>query len=283
MTKGLSNRLSWTFDDIIKRTEEFANKAVEIWKFSKPIPTLDLESTSIKSNEKIYSFNEDTEIYCKGPSASATANVINNSLVRVHKGSTARKEIATSFEEHGYMKLRNQLITEGVLVESGDSLMFTSDYDFQSPSAAAAVVLGRSSNGQSDWKDINDASIGKLSAETNEEITARVDSDFVKRMVKGIPQWINNEYLEGEVIINGTYGSDRYLKIRGKTVLYYYYAKKWIFAELRDATSEEIKIMREGLSEPESIQSKENKAIRFHLINDNDLKLMKEIIRNRAK
>jgi hypothetical protein len=68
----------------------------------------------------------------------------------VLKGSRARAEwIGT---ERGYQGLFKQLVDEGVLVsEGGEHLTFTDDYAFNSPSAAAAVVCGRSANGRTAW------------------------------------------------------------------------------------------------------------------------------------
>lgn len=53
-----------------------------------------------------------------------------------------------------YRTLRSRLESEGVLVETGDGATVTlrQDYTFASPSAASAVLLGRSSNGRLEWK-----------------------------------------------------------------------------------------------------------------------------------
>jgi len=52
-----------------------------------------------------------------------------------------------------YLKeLRAALLENGVLKASGDGYAFTQDYVFASPSTAAGVVLGRSSNGRVEWK-----------------------------------------------------------------------------------------------------------------------------------
>jgi len=48
---------------------------------------------------------------------------------------------------------RQSLISKGVLKKETDLLRFTQDYPFNSPSMAAAAVLGRSSNGRVEWKD----------------------------------------------------------------------------------------------------------------------------------
>jgi hypothetical protein len=55
---------------------------------------------------------------------------------------------------HRYMSvLRKELIEKGVLVDTEKSYIFTQDYEFNSPSTAAGIVLGRSANGRIEWKD----------------------------------------------------------------------------------------------------------------------------------
>jgi hypothetical protein len=55
---------------------------------------------------------------------------------------------------HRYMSvLRKELIEKGVLVDTEKSYTFTQDYEFNSPSTAAGIVLGRSANGRIEWKD----------------------------------------------------------------------------------------------------------------------------------
>ena len=67
----------------------------------------------------------------------------------VLKGSFARKSWT---QPGGYQKLHNQLRQQGVLqIATQHLLMFTCDYAFSSPSAASAVVLGRSDNGRKSW------------------------------------------------------------------------------------------------------------------------------------
>lgn len=67
----------------------------------------------------------------------------------VLKGSKARAEWVGT--ERGYQGLFKQLVAEGVLVVDGDHMQFSDDYAFSSPSAAAAVVSGRSANGRTSW------------------------------------------------------------------------------------------------------------------------------------
>lgn len=49
-------------------------------------------------------------------------------------------------------QLRAALVANGALQASDDGYTFAQDYVFQSPSTAAAVVLGRSANGRIEWK-----------------------------------------------------------------------------------------------------------------------------------
>lgn len=70
----------------------------------------------------------------------------------VFAGSRAAKEVAPAFNKHNYKKLRDRLIEEGILKEQDDCFQFTSDYVFSTPSAAAAIVMGRSANGLTEWK-----------------------------------------------------------------------------------------------------------------------------------
>jgi len=49
--------------------------------------------------------------------------------------------------------LRKELTDEGVLMEQNGKLVFTKDYEFSSPSAAASVVHGGQANGLISWKN----------------------------------------------------------------------------------------------------------------------------------
>ena len=55
---------------------------------------------------------------------------------------------------HSYLALRQQLIDDGVIVTGPNEarLVFAKDYVFKSPSAAAAVIIGRAANGRRNWK-----------------------------------------------------------------------------------------------------------------------------------
>ena len=59
----------------------------------------------------------------------------------------------TGYVQQSYGGLKEQLVADGVLVPHGtDKLCFAKPWPFNSPSAAAAVVLDRNSNGRIEWK-----------------------------------------------------------------------------------------------------------------------------------
>lgn len=66
----------------------------------------------------------------------------------VYQDSKLSHSITTSFQEHSFNKLRQHLVDEKIIEQN----IFMSDYIFNSPSAAAAVILGRSANGLTSWK-----------------------------------------------------------------------------------------------------------------------------------
>ena len=71
----------------------------------------------------------------------------------VLQGSKARGQVTDSFMDNGFHVLRKQLEVEGILKPTGDQLVFTQDYLFKSPCAAAAIVVGDNMNGCLSWKN----------------------------------------------------------------------------------------------------------------------------------
>lgn len=73
----------------------------------------------------------------------------------VLRGSTARDRWSSS--HHSYQSLHQRLIDEGVLADEFAGVRyFKDDYPFSSPSAAAAIVSGRPTNGRVTWVTANE-------------------------------------------------------------------------------------------------------------------------------
>lgn len=69
----------------------------------------------------------------------------------VEQGSMARSSWAGR-ETHNYAQLHGELLRAEVLVPQGEHCLFAESYAFASPSAAAAVIYGRSASGPAAWR-----------------------------------------------------------------------------------------------------------------------------------
>lgn len=70
----------------------------------------------------------------------------------VFKNSEIAGSTVPSFPK-GFNALREELLKNEIIKKNEEKLIFIMDYLFSSPSAAAAVVMGRSANGLKEWKD----------------------------------------------------------------------------------------------------------------------------------
>lgn len=110
--------------------------------------------------EKIGNEVQNDDLYYKGKDASARGEYTDEGFV-VFRGSKCNL-VETSSAGLWVINLRKELIKSGILIEHDDVLRFTENSIFTSPSAAAAVVLGRSANGWTEWKDKNGNTLDKL-------------------------------------------------------------------------------------------------------------------------
>jgi len=80
----------------------------------------------------------------------------------VLKGSTAAVDNVPSIQGTADAAFRERLKTSGILAMEGEKLVFTSDHLFSAPSTAAVAVLGRTSNGWTEWKAANGKTLDEL-------------------------------------------------------------------------------------------------------------------------
>lgn len=112
-----------------------------------------IEVLGYKVLEEISSSEENNKsiLFCKNTSGADAKGYVSSNGFTVLKGSMISDHTADSFDEKrtaGYAKLRQELIMNGTIEDS----TFLIDFEFSAPSAASAVILGRSSNGNIDWK-----------------------------------------------------------------------------------------------------------------------------------
>jgi len=107
----------------------------------------------------------DTEkhvLVCQIKGLRATGHLTPTGFV-VLKGSQAVLEERASAQQYPYtIANRRKLIEDGTLVQDGQSLKFTRDTEFTSPSAAATVVHGGSANGLLAWKNKSGKTLKEL-------------------------------------------------------------------------------------------------------------------------
>ena len=99
-------------------------------------------------------------LFLNGKKVKAEGDLIDDGFV-VFKGSQVKKDTVPSCHEY-LTNLRQKLIQNEILVEKDENYEFTQDYVFNSPSTAGGVVLGRSTNGWTKWKNMNGKTLDEL-------------------------------------------------------------------------------------------------------------------------
>jgi hypothetical protein len=108
-----------------------------------------------------------------GPNANGEGFESDEGFV-VLAGAQARTETVESMPSWA-VNLRDSLVDAGALLalDGESSLRLATDYEFKSPSAAAAVLLGRSAAGPIEWKDQS----GRTLKELREEAVAAASTE----------------------------------------------------------------------------------------------------------
>ena len=115
-----------------------------------PILGQDLLKPVIKHEAKI---KKSDFLYCEIKNLKATGRQTENGFV-ILKNSEAVLEERPSTQKYQYAaNLRRTLVTEHIVEKKNDRLLFISNYEFSSHSAAAAVIHGGQANGLTAWKD----------------------------------------------------------------------------------------------------------------------------------
>ncbi len=121
--------------------------------FTNPAPPQEPKSPNPPENH-----SNKGQFHIKSSKIRADAIIHDEHNVEVLAGSEVVPEVHPKFKDHNYCKLRNELINEGVVKDN----CFLKNYTFNSLSAAAAVILGRASNGRIEWLDDNNIPYSRL-------------------------------------------------------------------------------------------------------------------------
>lgn len=98
--------------------------------------------------------------YCRSRDADAQGELTDDGFL-VYKGSKSNL-VESKTVGSWVINLRKSLQEKDILKNVEDVLVFEEDYIFKSPSAAAAVVLARSANGWTSWKDKDGKTLDEL-------------------------------------------------------------------------------------------------------------------------
>ena len=84
--------------------------------------------------------------------------------------SGGKARVGETASTHKYViALRRSLVDRGILIPDGSQYRLTQDYTFNSPSQAAAVMMGRNANGRIEWKNAKGQSLSDIQKEESEQ------------------------------------------------------------------------------------------------------------------
>lgn len=111
--------------------------------------------------------NERELLYIKAKGITAKGYETSRGFV-VLEGSESVVDEVPSIHEY-LTSLRSDLVKKGVLTPQNGHYAFTENYVFTSPSTAAGVIQGRSSNGRTCWKDAKGKTLKAIQTESTKE------------------------------------------------------------------------------------------------------------------
>ena len=116
-----------------------------------------------KPTRRIQRSSAETIFICRGSGADAKAKLTDKGFV-VLRGSKVSLKIAPSMKQYArtMFDLRKELERSGVIANG----IFKQQYVFTSPSAAASLVQGRNSNGNTDWRTADGVKFGEIAKGT---------------------------------------------------------------------------------------------------------------------
>ena len=90
------------------------------------------------------------------PGCSGTGVLLPDGQFLVHAGAVGPAETVASFDKYANSyrrQLREELLDNGTLLVDGDRVVLTRDWEFNSPSAAGGVLIGRHRTWLDKWQD----------------------------------------------------------------------------------------------------------------------------------
>lgn len=136
LNKWIGEQTEWNLSKMDERFNEIFQVITKIWRS----PKFEVEGNI-----------NDTDFYCQGPRGYGIGKIVSNKFM-ILKGSRASKFLYDSVKVSNANTIE-ELIKASILKEEEEYYIFTNDYIVNSPSAAAKLILGRSANGWTEWKN----------------------------------------------------------------------------------------------------------------------------------
>ncbi|MGJ8652187.1 MAG: GIY-YIG nuclease family protein [Opitutaceae bacterium] len=146
------------------RLPESDREEMEIFleKMQQMLPALDIDAFVPAVAKQTVDQVQKEILFCKIKNVTARGYQTPNGFI-ILKGSQAVLEERSSAQKWpSVLAQRNNLITEKLLAQNGDSYTFVKDTEFSSPSAAAATIHGGSANGLTAWADSRGKSLKQI-------------------------------------------------------------------------------------------------------------------------
>ena len=143
------------------RLPEADQAEMDVFK-EKVLQLLPILGTTLFSRSSTANTNKAEKLICSIKGLQAFGNRTESGFI-VYKGSQAVLEHRKSSVRH--RKRREDLVKKRVLVAEPDCYVFSKDYEFTSPSLAAAANCGGSTNGLTKWKNKRGKSLKEIEME----------------------------------------------------------------------------------------------------------------------
>lgn len=138
-----------------------ADMEVFLEKMQQVLPVLGIEAF-VQAASKVESEAEREMLTCKIKNVVASGFLTPNGIVVLATSEAVLEERGWAKKWPSVMAQRNRLIEEGGLLQEGSKYVFVKDTEFSSPSSAAAVIHGGSTNGLTAWVNANGESLKDL-------------------------------------------------------------------------------------------------------------------------
>ncbi|WP_196599394.1 DUF4357 domain-containing protein [Pectinatus frisingensis] len=146
LNEDILNKKNWRPTDINKRTQKITNEIITIFPYVKTTYTLGI-------NE------QKRDIFLKAKGIIAHGHLNKNNSITVYADSQVRFDKKPSNE--ALREKRDEYLEQEILINKDGKYLFSQDFTFKTPSAAADFILGGSNNGWLYWKDSNGISINE--------------------------------------------------------------------------------------------------------------------------